>query len=396
MTRATPRPAAVGTGDPAPGRRRRPYAVFLAGLGVGIATGVAAGAIATAPVAVHPPPVAEATSSPPALTVTATSPRRVVWPVTIAASGTIAAWQEASVGAQIGGYRLVDVAVNVGDRVTKGQVLARFDDALLRAEEAQLAASHDQAEADRRRALALERRGNISDKDLLGYDTRARVTAAQLAAKRLQLAYAEVVAPDDGVISARAATLGAVVPVGEELFRLIRQGRLEWRGELTAAQLARVAPGHSVALVLPDGGSATATIRQIAPALDERSRLGVVYADLAPGGSARAGMYADGRIAVGRQPGLAVPAESVVIRDGRAYVAALDRDGDGDGASPAVSLRAVATGRRQGDDVEIVGGVSQEDRLVVRGAGFLDDGDTVRLAGPERGSEVAGREGARP
>ncbi len=177
----------------------------------------------------------------PALTVTTVTPRRETWPVTLAASGSIEPWQEASIGTQVGGYSLTQVLVNVGDPVRRGQLLARFDPALLRAEEARLSANAEQAAANRMRALSLQRDGAISDQDVLQFVTADKVAAAQLAANRLQLRYTAVIAPDDGVISARTATLGAVVPAGQELFRLIRGGRLEWRGELTAAQLASVA-----------------------------------------------------------------------------------------------------------------------------------------------------------
>src|SRR3546814_4137550 len=93
---------------------------------------------------------------------------------------------------------------------------------LLKADEAQLRASYDQAEANRQRALSLQASGGVSDQDVLQYVTQARTAAAALAAKRLQLRYTSVVAPDDGVISARTATLGAVAPAGQEFFRLIR------------------------------------------------------------------------------------------------------------------------------------------------------------------------------
>ncbi len=146
----------------------------------------------------------------PALTVTTATPRRESWPVTLNASGSIAPWQEASVGTQVGGYQLIEVLVDVGDKVRRGDVLARFDSALLRAEEAQLLANHEQAVADRDRALALQKEGAISDQEVLQLVTAAKVSAALLASKRLQLRYTEVVAPDDGVISARTATLGAV------------------------------------------------------------------------------------------------------------------------------------------------------------------------------------------
>jgi hypothetical protein len=177
------------------------------------------------------------------------------------------------------------------------------------------------------------------------------------------------------VISSRTATLGAVVPVGQELFRLIRQSRLEWRGELTAAQLAHVNTGQRVELTLPGGRKAAATVRQTAPSLDPQTRLGIVYADIASGSRARAGMYVDGRVVIGQSEALVVPAESVTIRDGRTYVLKLMDPS----ATPRVSLRPVAVGRRLGSELQIVNGVALDDRLVVHGAGFLNEGDLVRI-----------------
>ena len=312
----------------------------------------------------------------PALTVTTAVPRRAVWPVTLTASGSIAPWQEASVGAQVGGYQLVEVRVNVGDQVRRGEVLARLDPALLRAEEAQLLANDEQAIADRQRALALQSEGAISDQEVLQFVTAAKVSAALLASKRLQLRYTDVIAPDDGVISARTATLGAVSAAGEELFRLIRGGRLEWRGELTAAQLSSVAKEQLVELALPDGSSASAKVRDTAPSLDGRSRLGLVYADLVSGSHARAGMYANGQVVVSQASALVVPAETVVIRDGRTYVVKLSEET----ATPTVALQLVTLGHRRNDEVEIVSGLTGTETLVRAGAGFLSDGDIVRVA----------------
>jgi RND family efflux transporter MFP subunit len=319
---------------------------------------------------------AKATPPAPALTVTSAMPHRIIWPTTLETSGAIAPWQEASIGTQIGGYQLIAVRVNVGDQVKKGQILAQLDPALLLADQTLLQANLDQAEANRQRMLALQGSGGISDQDVLQFVTQAKTARAQLASKQLQLRYTKVVAPDDGVISARTATLGAVAPVGQELFRLIRRNRLEWRGELTAAQLTHIEIGQHIALTLPDGSKAGAKVRQSAPSLDTQSRLGLVYADLDAGSQARAGMYASGLIVLGQSPALVVPAQSVVIRDGRSYVLKL-ADGS---ATPKVSLQAVTVGRRAGADAEIVQGLTSADRIVVQGAGFLNEGDVVRLA----------------
>ena len=325
-----------------------------------------------------------------ALTVSRTTPQWRQWPTVIAASGTVTAWQEAVIGAQQQGLRLMEVHVNVGDQVKRGQVLARFDAAMLRADLAQLKANlaqaqatAAQAEANQQRVSKLKNVASLSQQEQLRYATEAEISRtqveaikAQLAAKQLQLNYTEVRAPDEGVISARQATLGAVAGSGQELFRLILQNRLEWRGELTATQLAPIQIGQAIQLGLPDGSSAAATVRQLAPALDEKSRLGLVYADIQAGSRARAGMYASGHIVLQQSPALTVPAPSVVIRDGRSYVVKLTGIAD----PLPVNLQAVDTGRRQALEIEIVRGLSEADRVVVDGAGFLNDGDLVHIA----------------
>lgn len=324
-----------------------------------------------------------------AMTVTESSARIIEWPVHLNASGAIAPWQEAVIGGQVSRVRLTELLVGPGDVVRRGQVLARFETEALRAEVAQLHAAVRQAKAqaaqaiaNRDRALKLKEMGAMSAQDISQSVTEAETASAQvessqaqLASGMLQVKYATVVSPDDGVISARSATIGAVGAVGEELFRLIRHNRLEWRGELTAAQLGQTAAGQNITLALPDGLVAQAMIRQIAPALESQTRLVTVYADITPGSTARAGMYAQGRIEVTQQNALVVPASSVIIRDGHSHVFTLDAQQD----IARASLVPVKVGRRQTHDVEILEGLSEGDRVLVQGAGFVNDGDSVRV-----------------
>lgn len=336
-----------------------------------------------------------------ALSVTKAAPQWRQWSATIEAAGTIAPWQEAVIGAQLSGVRLTEVRANVGDAVKRGQLLARFDDDMLIADMAQLKANLAQAQAtaaqaetNKQRVLKLmNNAGSLSQQEVLRYETEAETSRtqveaakAQLAAKQLQLKYTQVLAPDDGVISARQATLGTVAASGQELFRLIRQNRLEWRGELTAAQMAQIRPGLHINLSLPDGSRAEAELRQLAPTLDTQSRLGIVYADLVPGSKARSGMYAAGQVLLTESPALTVPAASVVIRDGRSYVLKLQSDNP---VTP-VGLQPVDTGRRQDTEIEIVQGLNEADRVVVEGAGFLNDGDLVQIV--QEHNQLAGNE----
>lgn len=324
----------------------------------------------------------------PALTVQLATASTVDWQETLQVSGPIVAWQEAIIGSEISGQRLVELKVNVGDRVKKGEVLARYNTDTLHAELAELRATAQQAENDRVRAIALEESGGMSRQQVENYTSQAAVAKARLDAKNLQLRYATVVAPEDGVISSRSATLGAIGTIGSELFRLIVDSRLEWRGELSAEQLTRVKVGQSVVLALPDGNAAQAKIRQLSPSLDAESRMAMTYADVASGNRARAGMYASGTITMQTRRALVVPAVSVIIRDGRTYVFTVGTAESNGNAAAAkgneavykVVQQAVTTGKNQGGEIEITEGLKEGVRVVTQGAGFLNDGDAVRVA----------------
>ena len=341
----------------------------------------------------------------PALTVTTAMPQRVSLMTRLPANGNIVAWQEASVGAESGGLRLTDVRVNVGDSVRKGQVLATFASDTLGAEAAQARAGLAEAEAnaanaaaDAERARSLQTTGALSASQINQYLTaertaRARVDAARalFQAQQVRLGQAQVRAPDSGIISARTATVGAVVGNGAELFRLIRQGRLEWRAEVTATELGRITTGTTALVTAASGARLAGRVRTIGPTVDPQTRAALVYVDLTPlpgaaSGSARAGMFARGEFDLGATPALTVPQPALVVRDGFSYVYRVNPDN-------RVSQVKVQTGRFQDTRVEIVSGLAAESRIVASGAGFLNDGDLVRIVdaapSPVNGSPVS-------
>jgi len=325
----------------------------------------------------------------PALTVTTAKPEQSRLPLSFAANGNVAAWQEAVIGSESNGLRLQEVKVNVGDVVKKGEVLAVFDSAPVEADVAQAKAAVQEAEAnasaaraDAKRARALQSSGALSEQQITQYMTTERTAAARvasakatLAQQQLRLKYTKVVAPDAGVISARNATVGAVAGVGAEMFRMIRQGRLEWRAEVTAAELPRVKPGQKAVVQAAGGTKVQGRVRTVAPTVDAQSRVALVYVDLPPALSAnaplKAGMFASGQFALGESPALTVPQQAVAVRDGFAYVFRLNADG-------RVSQLKVTTGRRLGDRVEVTDGLPADALVVTSGAGFLNDGDLVR------------------
>lgn len=297
------------------------------------------------------------------------------WQDAVETSGVIAPWQEAVINAQIGGYQVVEIRADVGDVVQKGQVLAILNQEFLEVQRDELQAKWNRAAADLKRAATLSTKGNISEKDLLQVQTEEKIAKALLEQKLLEIKYATVTAPDAGVIVSRSAMLGQVGQLGTELFRIIRQNRLEWRAEIAASDFSKVAAGQKVEVDFPDGGVAVGIVRMISPTLDDTTRRGLVYADLTGDSVARAGMYNGGRILLGKRRALVVPAASLLVRDGRHYVAKVLGPENG----TSVSLVPVAIGRYSGDRTEVTNGLSPEDTIIGEGAGLLDDGDRVRV-----------------
>ena len=322
----------------------------------------------------------------PALTVTVVTPQRTELASTLVATGNIAAWQEALIGAEVNGLKLNDVRANVGDVVKKGQVLATFAAETIDADLAQSRASVAEAEAflaeaqsNADRARTLEASGALSTQQINQYVTAAKTAEARLAAVRavarasqVRLANTQLLAPDDGTISARSATVGAVVQGGQELFRMVRKNRLEWRAEVTSSELSRIQPGQKVIVVTPAGANVTGKVRVIAPTVDPQTRNVQVYVDLQAGAAARAGMFARGEFELGKSPALTVPQPSVVVRDGSSFVFVMKSDN-------RVQQQKIVVGRRVGELVEVTSGLQAEATIVAQGAGFLNDGDLVKV-----------------
>lgn len=337
----------------------------------------------------------------PALTVTTALPQRTNLPLALPANGNIMAWQEASIGAEAAGLRLTQVHANVGDRVRKGQLLATLSADTLQADVAQARAALAEAQAgaaeaaaNAERARTLQGTGALSASQINQYLTgeqtaRARVDAvrAQLEAQQSRLRHTSVHAPDSGIISARLATVGAVVGAGTELFRLIRQGRLEWRAEVTSSELGRITTGTTAQVTAASGARLAGRVRMIGPTVDPLTRSALVYVDLTPlpgmAATARAGMFARGEFDLGASPALTVPQPAAVVRDGFSYVYAV-------GADNRVRQLKVQTGRIVGDRLEILQGLAADQRVVATGAGFLNDGDLVRVVEPPAALPAAG------
>ncbi|HPY40107.1 MAG TPA: efflux RND transporter periplasmic adaptor subunit [Thiolinea sp.] len=452
-------------------------------------------------------------ASKPALTVTSVSPQKDSWDTTIQADGVVSPWQEAVIAAEIGGLRVTEVLVDVGETVKKGQPLAKLSQETVQADIAQQQAVINQAKAEVLKAQAgvsqseagviqaqsgvtqaeaglVQANANISqaqaalgqaeagvsqasaglvqanasyteaksnadrarqlknsgalpmqqvDQYITGEATaragidsqkavissqkaafdaqKAGVTAqkAGLAAKQAEVKSQEaavessrlavkaqqamleaqnaalkvqqaalksqeirlnqttIVAADDGVISLRTAALGSVVQTGAELFRIIRQNKLEWRAEVSSNDLGQIREGQTASVTINTGEVIEGQVRLISPQLDANTRRALVYVTLPAGSSARSGMFVQGTIRQGQTEALTIPQTTVILRDGRHIVFEI-------GADNHVIQHEVKLGRRVQDRVEIISDLPADLKLVATGGAFLNDGDLVQLA----------------
>ena len=218
-----------------------------------------------------------------------------------------------------------------------------------------------QADLDRLKSEALAKRAGVES------------ARADLEASSVRLKFTNVTAPDDGVITARMVTVGQIAQAGGEMLRLLRNNRIEWRGEVPESRLGDLAPGQPVIVTTADGKVVNGTIRVVAPTIAAANRTGLVYVDLPPNDQLRPGMFARGEIEVGRAPAFTVPLQSVVSSDGYSYVFVLKTDN-------TVERRRVEVGAVRAAEIEVVDGIKNGEMIVGKGAGFLKDGDLVNVS----------------
>ncbi|MBU0622906.1 MAG: efflux RND transporter periplasmic adaptor subunit [Gammaproteobacteria bacterium] len=261
----------------------------------------------------------------PALTVRTTMLQGDQWSRTLSANGSILPWQEAIISAQMQGVRLAAVKVSIGDHVKQGDVLVTLDNF-------------------------------------------ARIGSDPAAAQ------GRIVAPYDGVISAASANEGSMSQPGVELFRLIRNGRLEWRAELTADELMLLRRGMPVEITVGEGRVLKGAVRAISPSVDAKTRYGYALVSLSDSAGIIAGVYANGTfdISGGKRTLSSLPQSAVMRRGSTAYVLVVD-------AENRVRERPVKLGQRSGDRIEIRQGLKSDEKVVETGGPFLSEGDFVQV-----------------
>jgi HlyD family secretion protein len=304
---------------------------------------------------------------------------------TIVGTGTVAAWREMPISSEANGLAIVDIRADEGDRVKKGEVLARLNQSLLLAQLDQNRAVVAEAEASLSNALSDEKRaqavtsGVISQQTIEQRETLVKTTAARLASARAileetkaRLAQTEIVAPANAIVASRSAALGQVVQAGTELFRLIQDERIEVNALVAEADVFKVLPQQSARIIDPMGRVSLATVRLVAPVVDERTRLGTVRVALPAETRLKPGMFVRVEINAGSTVALTIPLKALVWREGMAAVFTISGEG-------TALLKTITIGRTTSSSAEVVRGLATGERIVVEGAGLLNEGEKVRV-----------------
>ena len=347
----------------------------------------------------------------PAIVVTAVAQKALT--DRVKATGTIQPVDESYAAPLVEGLPIAEVRVDVGDKVTLGQVLAVLDKDTLLLQKSQYEAQRAKAQAalapyqaqlieaeanadEAARASARSQRLSVSgsvstaqreQQEAAAAAAKARVNSAeqmisvakadiavvdaQIHDVELRLSRTEVKAPVAGVISAKTAKVGAIASgAGQPLFTLVRDGALELRADVAETDLMLLAPGQKVAVALADGvETLPGTIRLLSPTVDAQTRLGIAYISLPEPDKARVGMYAGATVTVAEKTALSLP------------LTAVTRKADGSFARKVVDgvikLVPVRTGIQDGGSIEIVSGLAAGDQVVAKAGAYVRDGDKI-------------------
>ncbi|MFO1138776.1 MAG: efflux RND transporter periplasmic adaptor subunit [Paracoccus sp. (in: a-proteobacteria)] len=330
-------------------------------------------------------------------------------------SGSLVARRQVQVHANVAGYEITEVLAEVGDSVRAGDVLARLSEDALAAQLAQADAEYRRSEAAVRQAQSqidsavatlteaastlertrsLRKSGNASQAvldqavaagasaqaaaalaaDGLGVAEAARAQAdASRRLARLNLGYARIIAPVDGVVVARGAELGAIPGTGgDPLFTLVDKGEIELAGDVIETALNGLKPGDPAEIAVAGVGPVTGKLRLLPASVDPMTRLGLARIALDPDPRLRVGLFAQGWIVTERREALTVPL-TAILADAKGERVQVVRNG-------VVETRPVRGGLIWQGRREVLEGLKPGEQVVARAGAFFADGDRLRVA----------------
>jgi RND family efflux transporter MFP subunit len=315
-----------------------------------------------------------------------------------ALSGSLDASLDATVRAQVAGS-IVSTSADIGQHVTKGQVLGRIDaaglqDAFLSARSAVASAqsNYDVAQRNLQRSQTLLQAGAIAQRDLETAQTQATSARAALEDAKSRLATAQknyqntnITAPFTGIVSQKIVSAGDVVQPGGALFTVVDPSTMRLVASVPSDQLGMVRVGTDVVFTVTGypGRQFHGTVTRVSPAVDPTTRqVQVIVSVPNPGQTLVAGLYADGRISARTHTGVVVPTSAVDLRLQRPAVVKV-QGGKAQRVDVQLGMRDASS-----DAIEVIAGVQAGDTLLMGAAQGITTGTPVRVQAPPSDATV--------
>lgn len=309
--------------------------------------------------------------SPPVVTVRVETIEAKPHPVTEEVIGTVRAKIRAAVEAKVSG-RITRMAVDLGQPVREGDLIAEIDAQEIKARLDQALATREQAGQDLKRYTVLLEKQVAAKQEFDAARARFRVADAAVKEAQAMLGYVEVRAPFAGVISRRLADAGDFASPGKPLVEIENPEVLRFEADVPEALIDRIRRGEDLAVRIPSIDSEIkGQAAEIAPSADPNSRTFLVRIDLPTVPGLRAGQFGRAAIPVGDALSLRVPASALVVH-GQLEMVFLAENG-------TARLRLVKTGKRFGDEIEVLSGLAQGELFVSEGASGLSDDQSVSV-----------------
>lgn len=305
----------------------------------------------------------------PVLSVHVVTASEKVRPVFEEVVGSVRSKSTASIEAKVAG-RISKMYVDLGQRVTKDQLLAEIDAKEVKAQYDRAVANRDQVMRDYRRAEDLLRKQVTSQQEFDAVEGRYRIAEAAVNEASSMLGYVEVRSPFDGVVVRKIADTGDFAAPGKPILQIENPGNLRFEADAPEAIIEKVQAGAPVDVSVSTISSQfRGIVSEISPSADPVSRTFLVRIDLPSAKGPKAGQFGRALFPTGTYTSIGVSLSAVVQR-GQMEMVFIEERGK-------ARLRLVKSGRKFGDEIELLSGVSNGERIITDHVGQLSDGQTV-------------------
>jgi len=285
--------------------------------------------------------------------------------------GTVRAKLHATLEARLSGH-IDQMPVALGEKVQKGQLIARLDAGEIAARLEQAEASLEEADRNWKRISALFEQQSVTRAEYDSAQARQRIAKGAADEAKAMMGYVEIVAPFDGVVAKKWADVGDLAAPGKPLVDIEDPSALQMEADVPEAIASHLHLDSRLGIRVDSAdGELTGVVNEIAPVADPNSRTFRVKLDLPPTAGLMPGQFARLAVPIGEASAIRVPAAAVIQRGQMELVFVV--------VNGHAQLRIVTTGKHIGDEVELVSGVDAGEQVVVDGAGNLVDGEPLTI-----------------